>query len=266
MPDKQWNFTLEHKPPGEAIDLLLIPKSGRTFKNSVKGVHEFIQTVSTTEHHCVLGTTGNYSALLVYQLSQASITISLENPLKIKNFARVMLTVTKTDEIDTKLIASYEEKTQPAPYKLCSDSILSSNRNGRCYAGFKKTLVATQNLKGSMEALASFDPECRKTIEKTIVFLEKQIKAMEEKLASLAQDEYKRLMDLLTSIKESVSHWPPHSSLQSADSLTLIPNRSLENFAAKVQARLFVFCRFGSRRFLIVRMTLITKQKDSDFF
>ena len=34
-----------------------------------------------------------------------------------------------------------------------------------------------------------------------MVFLEKQIKAMEEKLASLAQSEYKKQMDLLTSIK-----------------------------------------------------------------
>ena len=57
----------------------------RTFKNTVKGVHEFIQTVSVPEHHCVLEATGNYSALLVYLLSKAGITVSLENPLKIKN-------------------------------------------------------------------------------------------------------------------------------------------------------------------------------------
>ena len=76
----------------------------RTFKNTVNGVHEFVQTISASEHNCVLEATGNYSALLVYLLSEAGITISLENPLKIKNFARVMLTVTKTDEIDARLI------------------------------------------------------------------------------------------------------------------------------------------------------------------
>ena len=96
----------------------------RTFKNTVNGVHEFVQTISASEHNCVLEATGNYSALLVYLLSEAGITISLENPLKIKNFARVMLTVTKTDEIDARLIALYGEKMQPAPYKLRSDAIL----------------------------------------------------------------------------------------------------------------------------------------------
>lgn len=35
-----------------------------------------------------------------------------------------MLTVTKTDEIDARLIALYGERMQPTPYKLRSDSIL----------------------------------------------------------------------------------------------------------------------------------------------
>ena len=61
-------------------------KGSRTnsFKNTVKGIHEFIQTISVAEHHCVLEATGNYSALLVYLLSEAGIAVSLENPLKIK--------------------------------------------------------------------------------------------------------------------------------------------------------------------------------------
>ncbi len=173
----------------------------RTFKNTVKGVHEFIQTISPATHHCVLEATGNYSALLVYLLSEAGITVSLENPLKIKNFARVMLTVIKTDEIDAHLIALYGEKMQPAPYKLRSEPILILKQKRTVLRQLKKQLVATRNLKGSMEVLPFFDPKCKKTIEKTIVFLEKQIKGMEEELASLAQGEYKKQMDLLTSIK-----------------------------------------------------------------
>ncbi len=173
----------------------------KTFKNTVKGVHEFIQTISEAEHHCVLEATGNYSALLVYLLSEAGITVSLENPLKIKNFARAMLTVTKTDEIDARLIALYGERMQPVPYKLRSDSILVLKQKRTVLRQLKKQLVATRNLKGSLEVLPSFDPECKKTIEKTIAFLEKQIKAMEEKITSLARGEYKKQMDLLTSIK-----------------------------------------------------------------
>lgn len=62
----------------------------KTFKNTTKGIREFIRTISPEENHCVLEATGNYSMLLVYLLSKAGFTVSMENPLKIKNFARVM--------------------------------------------------------------------------------------------------------------------------------------------------------------------------------
>ena len=173
----------------------------KTFKNTTKGIHEFIKTISKEEHHCVMEATGNYSALLVYLLSEAGITTSLENPLKVKNFARAMLSTVKTDEIDARLIALYGEKMNPAPYKLRSDAILTLKQKRTVIRQLKKQLIATRNLKGSMEALPFFDAKCKRSVEKTIAFLEKQIKDLEEDLANLACSEYKKQMDLLTSIK-----------------------------------------------------------------
>ena len=173
----------------------------RTFKNTTKGIHEFIQTISKDGHHCVLEATGNYSALLVYLLSEADITTSLENPLKVKNFARVMLSTVKTDEVDARLIALYGEKMNPAPYKLHSDAILTLKQKRTVIRQLRKQLIATKNLKGSMEVLPFFDSKCRKSIEQTIAFLERQIKHLEEDLSVLARREYKKQMELLTSIK-----------------------------------------------------------------
>ena len=84
--------------------------------------------------------------MLVYLLSEAGITDSLENPLKIKNIARAMLSVTKTDEIDARLIALYGERMQPDPYKLRSDSILVLKQKRTVLRQLKKQLVATRNL------------------------------------------------------------------------------------------------------------------------
>lgn len=173
----------------------------RTFRNTTKGVHEFIQTLSRDEHHCVLEATGNYSALLVYLLCEAGITTSLENPLKVKNFARAMLSTVKTDEIDARLIALYGEKMQPAPYRMRSDALLTLKQKRTVIRQLKKQLVATRNLRDSMEALPFFDARCRKSVGKTIAFLEKQVKDLEQDLASLAQSEYRKQMALLTSVK-----------------------------------------------------------------
>lgn len=173
----------------------------KTFKNSTKGIHEFIHTLSKEEYHCVMEATGNYSALLVYLLSEAGITTSLENPLKVKNFARVMLSTIKTDEVDARLIALYGEKMNPAPYVLRSDAILTLKQKRTVIRQLKKQLIATKNLKGSLEVLPFFDPKCKKSVEKTISFLEKQIKNLEEDLSSVAHSVYKKQMELLTSIK-----------------------------------------------------------------
>lgn len=173
----------------------------KTFKNSTKGIREFIQTISRDDCHCVMEATGNYSALLVYLLSEAGITTSLENPLKVKNFARAMLSTVKTDEVDARLIALYGEKMQPAPYVLRSDAILTLKQKRTVIRQLKKQLIATKNLKGSMEVLPFFDSKCKKSIGQTMSFLEKQIKHLEEDLSTLAKKEYKKQMDLLTSIK-----------------------------------------------------------------
>ena len=94
-------------------------KSGyttKTFKNIANGVRQFINSLPE-DCHCVMEATGNYSMLLLYLLQKANITVSMENPQKIKHFARAMLSTTKTDEIDAKLIAMYGEKMEPEPYR-----------------------------------------------------------------------------------------------------------------------------------------------------
>ena len=76
----------------------------KTFKNTSNGVHEFITSLPA-DSHCVMEATGNYSMLLLYLLQTAGKPVSMENPQKIKHFSRAMLSVTKTDEIDAKMIA-----------------------------------------------------------------------------------------------------------------------------------------------------------------
>ena len=178
-------------------------KSGyttKTFNNDTKGVHQFIKSLPE-ESHCVMESTGNYSMLLLYLLQQAGIPVSLENPQKIKHFSRAMMSVTKTDEIDAKLIAMYGEKMNPAPYKIPSESILLLKQKRTVLRQLKKHLAATLNLQQSLAVLPKQDPTSKTSVEQTIKFLRKQISKMEEEITNLSNKEFKRQMDLLTSIK-----------------------------------------------------------------
>ena len=178
-------------------------KSGyttKTFNNDTKSVRQFIKSLPD-ESHCVMEATGNYSMLLLYLLQQAGILVSMENPQKIKHFSRAMMSVTKTDEIDAKLIAIYGEKMNPAPYKIPSESILLLKQKRTVLRQLKKHLAATLNLQQSLAVLPKQDPTSKAAVEQTIKFLRKQISKMEEEITNLSNKEFKRQMDLLTSIK-----------------------------------------------------------------
>ena len=178
-------------------------KSGyttKTFKNTSSGVHQFIQSLPA-ECHCVMEATGNYSMLLLYLLQQANITVSMENPQKIKHFARAMLSTTKTDDIDAKLIAMYGEKMEPAPYKIPSESIMLLKQKRTVLRQLKKQLTAMINLQHSLSVLPKQDPTAKVATEQTIKFLRKQISKLEDEITNLSNKEFKRQMELLTSIK-----------------------------------------------------------------
>lgn len=178
-------------------------KSGyttKTFMNTTKGVRSFITSLPE-DCHCVMEATGNYSMLLLYLLQQAGIPTSMENPQKIKHFSRAMMTVTKTDEIDAKLIAMYGEKMNPAPYKIPSESIILLKQKRTVLRQLKKQLTAMSNLQHSLSVLPKQDPTAKVATEQTIKFLRKQISKLEEEITTLSNKEFKRQMELLTSIK-----------------------------------------------------------------
>lgn len=172
----------------------------KTFVNKVSGIHSFIKTLPD-DSHCVMEATGNYCMLLVYLLNQAEIVFSMENPAKIKNFSKAMLSVVKTDEIDAKLIAMYGERMNPAPYKMPTEAILALKQKRAVLRQLKKQRVATQNLMESLSVLPKEDPACKHALMQTIRFLEKQIKKLEGEMTDLANKDFKRQMSLLTSIK-----------------------------------------------------------------
>ena len=178
-------------------------KSGyttKTFKNIANGVRQFINSLPE-DCHCVMEATGNYSMLLLYLLQQANITVSMENPQKIKHFARAMLSTTKTDDIDAKLIALYGEKMEPVPYKIPSECIMLLKQKRTVLRQLKKQLTMLLNLQHSLSVLPKQDPTAKVATEKTIKFLRKQISKLEDEITHLSNKEFKRQMDLLTSIR-----------------------------------------------------------------
>lgn len=174
----------------------------RTFDNTAAGIKKFIGTISgITDVHCVMEATGNYSAMLLYLLNSAGITVSMENPLKIKNFARAMLSVVKTDVLDARLIALYGEKMTPAPFKVQSEAILRLKQKRTVMRQLQKQRTALSNLKGSIECLPILDKGAIHAISETLVCIDKRLAGLQKELTELVGDEFGSQLALLTSIK-----------------------------------------------------------------
>lgn len=174
----------------------------RTFDNTTAGIRKFIGTLHKEGNiHCVMEATGNYSALLLYMLNVAGMTVSMENPLKIKNFAKAMLSTVKTDKSDARLIALYGEKMNPPIYKMPSQAIILLKQKKTVIRQLRKQLVASKNLRESLIVLPYRDKACLRTLDKTIDFLTKQIEQLETELADIASVEFDKQLKALTSIK-----------------------------------------------------------------
>lgn len=133
-----------------------------------------------------------------------------------------MLSVTKTDEIDARLIALYGERMQPDPYKLRSDSILVLKQKRTVLRQLKKQLVATRNLKGSMEFFLLLTLNARKPSKRRL--LSSRSKSRQWKRISLPWRKASTGNRWTCSppSKASVLHWQPRLSWPQAGSPILI--------------------------------------------
>lgn len=172
-----------------------------TFRNDSKGIHTFITKLDSATHHCVMEATGNYCFLLLYLLDKAGVGASLINPRKIKNYARVMMSVTKTDSKDACLIADFGNRFKPEPYKFPSEQIMLLKQKKTVLRQLQKQLTATKNLLSSLEPLPVKDKKCVHSLKRTITFLEKQIKYMQQEMEAVVTDVFDEQLKLLTSIK-----------------------------------------------------------------
>lgn len=170
------------------------------FENTPSGIRKLIKQLPEGSI-VVMEATGNYCFLLLYLLEKEHITKCLVNPKQIKQFARMMMSVTKTDAKDACLIAQYGEKMIPAPYMLPSETIMALKQKRTVLNQLKKQLGANRNLMESLSVLPKVDNSCKNSLKKIISTLEKQIQSLENEMENVSESEFNSLLKRLTSIK-----------------------------------------------------------------
>lgn len=171
-----------------------------SFGNTGAGISKFIKTLCQETDHCILEATGTYSYLLTHQLATRQYRLSVVNPLRIKHFANMMLSVTKTDLKDAKLIALFGQRMQPEQYELPQQVLLELKHKRALYRQLKKQYVALLNTRHAHEKSPYVDKSTGKILNKCMVNLEKQLKKLKQEMIQVVEIEYERLLQKVTSV------------------------------------------------------------------
>ena len=124
----------------------------------------------------LLEATGGYEAVVVAKLAAAALPVVVVNPRQVRDFAKSLGRLAKTDAIDARVLALFGERVRPAVRSLkdeqtrALEGLLARRRQ------LLEMIVAEQN------RLIHARGDVRKSIEQTITFLKKQLQRLDRDL------------------------------------------------------------------------------------
>lgn len=224
--------------------LLLEPTStkrkSKTFNNNKAGFSNLLdwlkkQGISPVDLHVIMEGTGVYHEQVAFALFDAGAKVSIVNPAQIKDFGRSLAVRTKTDGVDSLVLARYGALLNPpawvppAPEARALKALLARKE------AIAQDLQRERNRREKAEATDT--PELiRRSIDNSIDFLQKQLAELQKNIDDHINryPDLRRDLDLLTSIPAvgpqvgnnllSVMHCQPFKSAeQLAAYLGLVP-------------------------------------------
>lgn len=145
----------------------------------------------------VIEPTGSYEKGIVAQLHTAGQAVAIINPKRIRDFARSLGKLAKTDRVDAKVLAFYGQRIQPSPSAMISEHQHSLAELSARRRQLVEMIVMEKN------RLAKASGPTKASIEAVIDLLKDQLTKVEEALEqSIQQDEAcQQKIDILTSSK-----------------------------------------------------------------
>jgi len=102
------------------IDLHQLPQERvARFENEPEGIAKLVSYLK--KHRpalAVLEATGGYEVNIAAELATAKFNVAVVNPRQVRNYARALNILAKTDSIDARVLARFAQDVRPEPRKL----------------------------------------------------------------------------------------------------------------------------------------------------
>lgn len=185
----------------DRLDVACLPESVQSltaFENDAKGHARLLDQLQALKPRLiVMEATGGYQRLLVACLAAKGLPVVVVNPRQVRDFARALGILAKTDAIDAKVIARFAQQVNPALRPIADEESLALHD----LLARRKQLVELRTAESNRlaQAVAS---RIRKSIQAVIDVIDRQIQAIDDDLDQHIQDSpvWKAKEDLLTSV------------------------------------------------------------------
>jgi transposase len=141
--------------------------------------------------------TGGYESALVAALAAAQLPIVVVNPRQVRDFAKAVGRLAKTDAIDASILALFAERVRPEPREIKSEEIEEFEALLTRRRQLIEMITAERNRSGITRAVA-----VKKRIQKHLSWLERELGTIDHDLDQAIQDTplWRAKEDLLRSV------------------------------------------------------------------
>lgn len=163
-------------------------KAESSFANSEAGfakLHSWLQRAGVEQLHACLEATGRYGDALARFLHEQAYVVSFVNPSRIADYSRSKLRRNKSDQLDARLIADFCFTQQPDRWTPPSEARRELQELTRYATSLKQD---RQRKRNQLQALPT-SAALRHSLEKTIDFLEQELKLIEEQMRTLVRSD-----------------------------------------------------------------------------
>ena len=163
----------------KTLDVHLLPEGHqRHFNNDRCGRQALIRLVSSRPVQCVaLEATGGYEVKLAVELDRAGLPVAILNPRWVRDFARSVGALAKSDRLDAAIIARYAQQVRPEPRGV-PDEI---SRKLQALVA-RRRQVSTMHVAEANRLEHADEPDIRRLVKAMLKALEKQLQRIDELL------------------------------------------------------------------------------------
>jgi transposase len=199
-------------------------RKAKSFDNTSLGHQSIIQYLTKLkgETKVCLEATGVYHFDLAVVLSRASgIEVMVINPKAAHNFAKVLMTRSKTDAIDAENLAIYAERMPFEAWERPADECIGLRATARRIAALSKQKTQTKNQLHALESTVETPALVIEQTEQLIDILDAQIKTLRDSALNLIHqsEDLKQAYTLIMGIK-GIAH---ASAVQILSELMILP-------------------------------------------